>query len=398
MGLTGSGLYLYFIAKKLLEKNEVVFYLYNTETKHIRDLNQNANFKAIKIENIIQNNFLMLNKLSFFKSIRLNILKLIKENDINLIHLNESFNPYHFYLNPIFKKFNIKSVVTAHGCVNYEAKTIIFHPLVNFKEKIAHAIYYPPLLNFEIINLFQISNYISVTMGIKNNLIKIAEKFLKYDIRDKIIHIPNGVDMKIFSPEIKNKHYTYLKRFEEEIVIMFSGGLVIRKLPFLLIKSFYLLKKKIPNVRLVFIGGGRLYNACKNLINYLNLTEDVVLLGYVEHENIPKILSVADIFVLPSIYETPGISMLEAMAMKIPVVASNLPDINEIITDNNTGLLFENDQYAIKNLFLSLKRMIEDDFLRNRITENAYIMIKKYYDIQKITEKIYKYYDIIIND
>jgi glycosyltransferase involved in cell wall biosynthesis len=397
VGLTGSGLYLYFIAKRLLQKKAEIFYFYHTETDHIRALNQNNNFNAIKIKNALKNKFLILDKLTFLKSIKSNILKLIKNNRIDLIHLNESFNPYFFYLLPIFKKFNIKSVVTAHGCVNYEAKTIIFHPLVNLKEKMSHALYYPPLLNFEIINMLQISNYISVTNGIKTNLIKISNNFLKYDISDKIVHISNGVDMKIFSPKIKDKKYSGLKRSEDEIIIVFSGGLVVRKLPFLLIKSFYLLKKEISDVRLILIGGGRLYNYCKNLIEKLKLNDDVILLGYVKHEDIPRILSIADIFVLPSIYETPGISMLEAMAMKIPVIASNLPDINEIITNKETGLLFMNDRYAIKNLFLRLKKIIDDRSLRKEITENAYSMIKKRYDIRKITEKIYKYYNNLID-
>ncbi|MBD3230687.1 MAG: glycosyltransferase [Candidatus Lokiarchaeota archaeon] len=397
VGLTGSGLYLYFIAKRVLQKNAEVYYLYNTKTDHIKHLNKHSNFNAIKIENRLNNNFLMLNKLSFYKSIKSNVMKLVKNDSIDLIHLNESFNPYYFYLKPIFEKFNIKSVVTAHGCVNYEAKTIISHPLVHFKEKIAHSIYYPPLIKFEIGNLIQIQNYISVTAGVKNNLIKIAKLFLNYDIKDKIIHIPNGVDTRMFSPKIKAEKYNNIKKSEDEIAIIFSGGLVVRKLPILLIKSFYLLKKYIPNVRLILIGGGRLYTECVNLITQLDLNESVNLLGYIEHADIPKVLSIADIFVLPSIYETPGISMLEAMAMKIPVIASNLPDINEIIIHEKTGLLFNNNQHAIKNLYLNLKKIIENDVLKNEIKEQAFSYIKKYYEIHKITDKIFNYYDILIN-
>ncbi|MHA1268765.1 MAG: glycosyltransferase family 4 protein [Candidatus Helarchaeota archaeon] len=397
VGLTGSGVYLYFIAKKLLEKKCEVFYIHQADTKHIKNLYTHSNFTPIKINGKINSKFLMLNKLSLLKIFKTVIKDLIKKEDIDLIHLNESFNPYFNSINKILRENNIKSVTTAHGCCNYEAKTIIWHPLVNFKEKVFHSIYYPPLLTWEIYNLSKIPNYITVTSGIKEKLTQIGLKYWHHNFKSKMTYIQNGVNLKRFNTRKPDNNYLQkIKSNDDEIIILFSGGLVIRKLPLLLINSFYLLNKKIPNIRLVLVGGGRLFEYCKNMVYRLGIKNIVNFMGYVDYEQMPKILSIADIFVLPSIYETPGISILEAMAMKVPIIASNLPDMDEIIKDNVNGILFNNDENAIRNLFIKMKYLVENEEFRANISSNAYKFLTKNHNIDKITEKIYSYYKILI--
>jgi len=367
------------------------------DTKHINDLKSSNNFKSIKIGEKFHNKLLMLNKLSYIPPLKSVIKKLLEKNDIDLVHFNESFNPYFLSINPILNKFKVKSITTAHGCANYEAGKIVPHPLVGLLEKISHLIYYPPLLSYEILNLPKIPHYICVTKGVKKQLTKIGRKFWYKDFTPKMRYIPNGIDLKKFS--LRTPDDKYLKKYkktENEIIILFSGGLVIRKLPFLLIKSFYLLLKEVQNVRLIFVGGGRLSNLCKILVNSLNIQDKVDFLGYVEHNEIPKILSIANIFVLPSIYETPGISLLEAMAMKVPVIASNLPDINELIINKKNGILFDNDNDAIKNLYKKLKELIMDEQLRSKISENEYQFVKKNHNINLITNRIYLFYKNLI--
>jgi len=294
-------------------------------------------------------------------------------------------------------KFKIKVITTAHGSVNFESRAIIFHPMVNFIEKLAHSIYYPPLIYWEIKNLPSIPYFITVTKGIKNYLTNLGIILWKKNLKNKFYHIPNGIDTKKFYPQSPDENYiSLIDKNDNEIVIMFTGGLVVRKLPYLLIKSFYLLRKIFSNIKLVFVGGGRLLNYCKLLVNNLNLNDSVIFTGYVQYNEVIKFLSLADIFVLPSIYETPGMSMLEAMAMKIPIVASNLPDINEIIVNYKNGILFKNDYNAVKNLYHQLKLLINNPELRIKIANNGYNFVRTSFDINSINEKIYKLYKYLI--
>jgi glycosyltransferase involved in cell wall biosynthesis len=103
-----------------------------------------------------------------------------------------------------------------------------------------------------------------------------------------------------------------------------------------LIKAFAQLKKKIPGIKMVKIGESQGYRGRENilkLINDLHLQEDVIFVGYVPEEDMPKWYNAADILVYPCAYAGFGLPPLEAMACGTPVITSNTTSLPEVVGD-----------------------------------------------------------------
>ncbi|NVM04545.1 MAG: glycosyltransferase family 4 protein [Candidatus Helarchaeota archaeon] len=270
-------------------------------------------------------------------------------------------------------------------------------PTINFFEKIAHKIYYPPLNITEKLNLGRAQNIIAVTNGVLNNLLEIREKFWKKKNGNiNYTYIPNGINITIFS--VRDPDNQYIEKYkitDEDFVIVFTGGLVTRKNPEILIEIVYLLNKFKylgKNFKLIFVGGGRLENKLRSLIKRYKLGNKVILEGYTKFENIPRILSIANLMIYSSIYETPGLSMLEAMAMKIPVIGANQPDIDEVIIDGENGFLFDLKKSPHSNIIKKIKFILKNPKEITQIVDNAYNNIKNNYNVINTTEQVRKYY------
>ena len=377
----------------------MVYYVTATSTKHIESLRNKKNFKLILIPIEKRIRFLQIGKFIFGFRIRNIIKKLIEKVKIEIIHINESFNPYYYLIKRIISKHNkrVNLVITAHGCTNLETKLTTECPTISSFEKLAHKIYYPPLNITEKFNLGSANNIIAVTKGVLNHLIKIRKEFWKRkngNINYK--YIANGIDLDVFT--IREPDNYYLKKFKiskKDFIIVFTGGLVTRKNPEFLIEVIYLLNKKKNlgrNFRLIFVGGGRLESYLRSLIKKYNLEDKILMEGYTEFENIPKILSIADLMIFPSIYETPGLSMLEAMAMKIPIIGADQPDINEVITDNVNGFLFNLKRNPHGTIINKIEYILKNPKDITKIIDNAYNDIQNNYNLINTTNQVRNYY------
>ena len=97
------------------------------------------------------------------------------------------------------------------------------------------------------------------------------------------------------------------------------------------------------------------------------MADDVQFLG--EQEQVVQLLSAADVFILPSSQESFGLAALEAMACEVPVVASRVGGLPEVIEDGVTGFLHALDD--LDGMAASVVRLVNDDALRRRVAEAA---------------------------
>ena len=104
----------------------------------------------------------------------------------------------------------------------------------------------------------------------------------------------------------------------------------------------------------------------------------IILLGLLDHKSISEWMKAADIFILPSRNEGTPNSLLEAMASGLPVIASKIGGIPELIQENIDGLLFESD--SKDDLKEKLNKLIKDNQLQEFLGKNAQKKIATHYD------------------
>lgn len=217
-------------------------------------------------------------------------------------------------------------------------------------------------------------------------------KFLK-EYQNKIKVIPNGINLKEFQLNFSQEECREkLGLPQDKKIILFFGNIVPYKGPDVLLKAFSLIKSKFPQLMLVFAGEGIMKQELKLKSMDMGLGNHVHFAGFVPNELKPLYYKSADIFCLPSVNlaEAFGIVNLEAMASGIPIIASDLGGIPDIIKNGENGLLFEPGN--IKELSQALEYFLqnEDDRLKmGKIGEKK----SKNYSWDKIayeTEEIYK--------
>lgn len=199
----------------------------------------------------------------------------------------------------------------------------------------------------------------------------------KYQISEKkICVIPSGVSLEKFKP-IDHKINLPTK-------LLFVGRLSIQKNIPLLIKSFeHAIKNGCKNITLEIVGDGEDRSKIVDLIEDEKLQESVILHGVLRGEKLYKMFSNSDIFILTSREESFGIVLIEAMASGLPIIASDIPGLRNVVENGKTGLLVEP---SIENFAKAIEKMINDHKLREKLITNGLREVKKY-NWDKIVEK-----------
>jgi len=157
----------------------------------------------------------------------------------------------------------------------------------------------------------------------------------------KTVTIHNGIEP-LLKPILETRRNVVRKEIfhvgPETQVIFSAGTLHERKGYKYLISAYRKILQKFPNSKLIIAGEGPERENLEKLIENLDLGKRVMLLG--QRNNIPELLQSANLFVLPSLKEAFGLAILEAMQAGLPVVASRVGGIPEIV-DQNSGILVE---------------------------------------------------------
>jgi glycosyltransferase involved in cell wall biosynthesis len=208
--------------------------------------------------------------------------------------------------------------------------------------------------------------------------------------RKKIFLVPPRCDSKFFNKQNINQKKP--KEFKDnKYNLLFVGNLLVAKGVDILLEAFALIQKENSDIGLIFVGEGeekeRLLSRCKEL----GINEKVIFYGRVEYEEIPTMMHYSDILILPSIEEGVGRVILEAMSMKLPVIASNIGGIPLVIDDLKDGLLFKvGDINALTKhvLFLINNKIFSDNMTKTAhqkfITNYEYeVSINMFLDMYK---------------
>ena len=182
------------------------------------------------------------------------------------------------------------------------------------------------------------------------------------------------------------KSYSEQSRpLQNPATILSVGGLVALKGYDNLARAVSLLCERGCNVRWICVGGGPQIGALTKLVNELGLSAKVDFLGYVVGPELLRLYRTADVFSHPSMTEGIPNVVLEAMANSLPVVASNVGGIPDVIKNGYSGILVEpKNAHALAN---ALEQVITDTTLAASLARNAY-RIALEYDCDSLGEKM----------
>lgn len=169
----------------------------------------------------------------------------------------------------------------------------------------------------------------------------------------------------------KEFHYTPTTNDDRPLTFVSTGRLVYGKGFDLLIRAFEKIRHQLPpKWKVMIIGGGEEKTALQQQINNLNLQENIQLVGQQNKTEIVQLLQQSDIFVFPSRGENFSVSVLEALACGLPVIASICGGIRECIDEKN-GLLFPVDD--VETLASSIIYMTKhlDQYHRESIAQDC---------------------------
>jgi phosphatidylinositol alpha-mannosyltransferase len=208
---------------------------------------------------------------------------------------------------------------------------------------------------------------------------------------DRYRIIPSGVDYPFFASEV-----TPIPQYiDDKRNILFLGRLERRKgLPYLL-EAYALLKKEMPDTRLIVVGGdGGLRAACERYVRE-NRLSDVVFAGYVPNAEVPRYFKTADVYCAPNTgAESLGIVLLEAMAAGAPIVASRIEGFADVLTEGQEGLLVPpRDAEALAG---ALHRMLSDAAAREEMGKQG-ARTAQHYSWERVSSQVLEYYEAVAN-
>lgn len=183
-------------------------------------------------------------------------------------------------------------------------------------------------------------------------------RFYGMDI-SKVPMIFNGVDLSRCQPK---ENY----RAGETVTLLHIGRFNEQKNHVGLLHAFQMVLACYPNCRLDLIGDGELREEMEQKVQILGLSGHVRFLG--SQSNVYPYLNQADLFLLPSLYEGMPMTIIEAMGTGLPIVATNVGGVPDMLEDRESGLLVSCDPYAVCG---ACAELIDDEALRETLGKQA---------------------------
>ncbi|SFH40688.1 N-acetyl-alpha-D-glucosaminyl L-malate synthase BshA [Pedobacter insulae] len=206
---------------------------------------------------------------------------------------------------------NIPFVTTLHGTdITLVGKDATYKPVVTF-------------------SINQSDGVTTVSEDLKE------DTYSHFDIKKNIKVIPNFIDFNRFSLQPKDHFKKAIAPNNERILIHTSNFRKVKRTEDV-IKMFQKVQAKLPS-KLLMVGDGPERTANEQLCRELNICENVRFLG--KQDAVEEILSVSDLFIMPSESESFGLAALEAMACKVPVITSNAGGLPELNIDDYCGYM-----------------------------------------------------------
>ena len=298
-----------------------------------------------------------------------NTIRMIKDymqtNRIRILHSHNYKS--NFYARRALSNSNIRWVVTSHGRRS-GIKLSLYHLLNTYITRRADRIV---AVSKEIVNKMKLAGVDST----------------------KITLIENGVSLNRFQNKIDSNSIRESLRIKKGVpVVGVVGALTEEKGHSYLLKAIPMVVQRFPETAFLLVGDGRERPYLESMASKLGIADSVIFAGM--RNDIPEILSMLDAFVLPSLDEGLPIALLEAQAAKVPVVATSVGAIPDVLEDGVTGILIPpKDPQAIADAMI---KILSDKKLATEIAQKGFERVRDHFSSEKMGEKYITIYKELI--
>lgn len=295
------------------------------------------------------------------------LVDMVKLHKIDLLHVHYAIP--HAYAGYMAKQMlkdqgiNLPMVTTLHGT---DITLVGNHP------------FYKTAVTFSINKSDVVT---SVSQSLKDETNKL------FDIHNEIIVVPNFIELNknLNDPHIQC-YRSVMARDDEKIVTHISNFRKVKRIPDI-IKIFYKIQQKIP-AKLMMVGDGPEKAAAEEQCEALGIADKVIFFG--NSNEVDRILSYTDLFLLPSETESFGLAALEAMACGVPVISSNAGGLSEVNFEGISGFL--SNVGDVDDMAKNALKILESPKTLAEFKKNALAIAQKF-DIKNILplyEQIYE--------
>jgi N-acetyl-alpha-D-glucosaminyl L-malate synthase BshA len=219
----------------------------------------------------------------------------------------------------------------------------------------------------------------------------LRDETLQGKIDTDIEVIPNFIDTKRFR-RLPREHFKQaICPGGEKLMVHVSNFRPVKRATEV-VDVFHRLQELGHGIKLLLVGDGPDRTSAEHRARELGVFDDVRFLG--KQEPVEEILSIADIFMMPSGSETFGLAALEAMACGVPVIASRIGGLPELVIDGETGFLC--DLGDIDSYTQAADRLLKDDDLHKKMAAASRARAKDQFDTDIIVPRYESYYEQVI--
>jgi len=295
---------------------------------------------------------------------------------------------------------NMPRIVHSHGergmfIANWVSKSLsISSVITTIHRSITHT-GWPWLkkLAFQVIEDFTLryatTEIIAVSDSMKEELVQVRNHNPQ---KVKVIHngIPIPTSKEIAKARQKASNLRQELGFDQSTYIVGSVGRLVREKGYPhLIEAISIISESNSNVGLILVGDGPEYDVLQKLSLSLGIADHVRAVGH--HMNINEWLATFDLFVLPSIWESFGMAIAEAMTFAIPVISTEVAGPTELIHDHYSGILVPpSDPIALAQAIVYMQ---ENPARAQQIGETGQAMVSQHFSVDTMVEKVLKVYD-----
>jgi N-acetyl-alpha-D-glucosaminyl L-malate synthase BshA len=355
----GSGVVATELGKALAKEGHQIHFITYTQPQRLDFFNENLFYHEVDVSS-----YPLFQYPPYELALASKMVNVVKYEKLDLLHV-------HYAIPHASAAYMAKQILKTHG-IYIPVVTTLHGTDITLVGKDAS---YEPVVTFSI-------NQSDGVTAVSDDLRK--DTFKHFDITNEIEVIPNFIDLSRFKRQKKDHFKTAICPYGEKLLVHTSNFREVKRVQDV-IQIFDKVRKQIP-AKLLMVGDGPERLKAEKLCRELNACDDVRFLGKLDA--VEEVLSVCDLFLMPSAKESFGLAALEAMACEVPVISSNAGGLPELNIPGKTGFISDVGDVddMVKNALYILDDAHLEDFKRNAL-ERA-----KEFDITAILPLYEKYY------